>query len=346
MKSRLIGAGAFAGLSVGAIFYAKWWPYSHKLINTITTGLYPGKSVLGSPQHMPAPISWHGGLQFTLAYGKSVWLALAAALLIGAGVESLLPQPAFEKFISPRGFRSSLIAGALSLPCMMCTCCGAPITRAMRRRGTAPGAALSFWLGNPLLNPAVLIILALLLPWQYATARALVGLLVVFALAPALGRMAGPPVTPPLAIAERAGLSPQKPLSSSYFRTLLRLTVVLVPEYFVMVLLVGAFRGVLFPLGQSALAWGALAALVAAVLGTLLVVPTAAEVPVVIGLIAAGFSPLVAGSALVALPAISLPSMVMVGRALTWRLTIATAAMVVLAALLAGVLVAGLGAST
>ena len=42
------------------------------------------------------------------------------------------------------------------------------------------------------------------------------------------------------------------------------------------------------------------------------------------------------GALLIALPALSLPSMIMVGRALTWRVTLAAGAATVVVAVLAG----------
>ena len=119
---------------------------------------------------------------------------------------------------------------------------------------------------------------------------------------------------------------------------------ILVPEYFVVVMAVGALRGWLFPFGHTAASWGVLAALVAALAGTLLVIPTAAEIPIIVGLIGLGFSPLVTGALLIALPAVSLPSMVMVGRSLSVRVTVATAIGVVACALAAGGLMIALGA--
>ncbi|HVC14407.1 MAG TPA: hypothetical protein VND62_06065 [Acidimicrobiales bacterium] len=118
---------------------------------------------------------------------------------------------------------------------------------------------------------------------------------------------------------------------------------VLVPEYFVVVVVVGALRGWLFPFGHTARSWGVLAGLVAATAGTVLVIPTAAEIPVIVGLLGLGFSPLVAGALLISLPALSLPSMVMVGRALSLRVTATMCLVVVASALAAGGLVVALG---
>lgn len=101
------------------------------------------------------------------------------------------------------------------------------------------------------------------------------------------------------------------------------------------VLLVGTFSGWLFPLADSARSWGLLAAVAAVVLGTLFVIPTGGEIPLAQGVALAGFGGAVVGALLITLPAISLPSMVMVARALTWRVTVISAGLVALAGFLA-----------
>lgn len=80
------------------------------------------------------------------------------------------------------------------------------------------------------------------------------------------------------------------------------------------------------------------AVLLCAVVGTLLVVPTGGEIPVVLALSAAGVAAGTAGALLVTLPAVSVPSLVMVGRALSWRVTSAIAGTMVIAGLAGGLL--------
>lgn len=83
---------------------------------------------------------------------------------------------------------------------------------------------------------------------------------------------------------------------------------------------------------------GIVAVLACAVIGTLLVVPTGGEIPVVLALTAAGIGAGTVGALLITLPALSIASMVMTGRALSWRVTIAAAGMVAVAGLAAGAL--------
>lgn len=335
----------FAAIALAGIGYAKWWPYAHKLATVLRARTYPGTSVLAAAGRPGAAPSWSHAWRFTVAYGKAVWIALAAALLIGAAVETLLPRATVRRALGgPGALRSSAMAGLAAVPCMMCTCCGAPVVRSLRRSGVPVAGALAYWLANPLLNPAVLAFLALVLPWQFTATRLLVGVVLVFAVAPLVARLhAGPrpAALPGVPVAPGAGGHPGG--LGAYLRALGRLALWLVPEYFVVVVLVGAFRGWLLPLGHGAAAWGVLAMLIAATAGALLVVPTAGEIPVVVGLVAAGFPPLVTGALLIALPALSLPSMVMVGRALSARVTVATLGAVMGLAMTGGVLLAALG---
>lgn len=125
-----------------------------------------------------------------------------------------------------------------------------------------------------------------------------------------------------------AGVAPAR-----FGRALLRLSIVLVPEYLIAVMLIGAFRGWLFPISATS-GFGLLAVLIAAGVGTLLVIPTAGEIPILQGLAIAGVAAGPIGALLITLPAVSLPGIAMVGRALGWRTTAATAAMVAVGGLL------------
>jgi uncharacterized membrane protein YraQ (UPF0718 family) len=89
-----------------------------------------------------------------------------------------------------------------------------------------------------------------------------------------------------------------------YLRALARLAIVLVPEYLVVVFAVGALRGWLFPLDGGLLDVGVVGAIVAAFAGTLVVIPTGGEIPILTGLAAAGAGAGVVGALVIVLPAI------------------------------------------
>ena len=76
--------------------------------------------------------------------------------------------------------------------------------------------------------------------------------------------------------------------------------------------------------------------LVVSVVAALLVIPTGGEIPIILTLLPLGVGAGVTGALLIALPALSIPSMVMVGRAMGWRTTAAMGGAVAVAAMLAG----------
>jgi uncharacterized membrane protein YraQ (UPF0718 family) len=233
----------------------------------------------------------------------------------------------------------------------MCTCCTAPVAATLRRDGVSPAAALAYWLGNPLLNPAVIVFLALVAPWQWTVTRIAVGALVVVGGSALVARFTSRPEIPVEQVTGAAADAAPDASPADWFataperfaRTLGRLLITLVPEYMVVVLAVGAFRGWLFPLGDGAVHTGVLVVLLAAVVGTLLVLPTGGEIPVLQGLALAGMSLGGIGALLLTLPAVSLPGIAMVGRAFGWRTTWATAAVVAAGGVVAAVVLTTIG---
>ena len=330
--------------------WAKWLPYLDRATGIAGSGRYPGHSLLtaGAGQS-PLERAW----QFTVVYSQAVWAALLTALVISACVDVLVPRRWLLRALGRRTALGGSVAGGLaSLPGMICTCCSAPLAVMLRRAGVPTSAALAFWLGNPVLNPAVLVFLGLLVPWPWLAVRVVLGLLLVVGVSALLAHLASrrsaasTAAAPPLAVpavqlpTDLAADVPAARLPGRLVRSFLRLAVVLVPEYLVVVFLVGLFGE---PLGRVLGHGGPVAVLIAAAVGAVLVLPTGGEVPIVLGLAALGASAGVLGALLVALPAISLPSAVMVGRAMGWRTTAATAGATVLIAVLAGGLLTLLG---
>jgi uncharacterized membrane protein YraQ (UPF0718 family) len=293
-----------------------------------TVRVWSGKDILAKAGHAGASPSLAGAWAFTRAYFDAVWPAVVAALVIASSVQALIPRRWLLGLLSRRtDARSSLAGGVLALPSLMCTCCTAPVAATLKREGAPTSAVLAYWIGNPMLNPAVLVFLALVAPWQWVVTRIVVGALLVFGATALVARLAPTWATPATVPVDVRGFD----LSSSpvrFTRSLLRLVVTLLPEYLIVVFLLGLFRGWAFPLGAGAVHWQVAAILVAALLGTLIVIPTAGEIPILQGLAALGVGSGAVGALLITLPAISLVSMTMVARTLSVRVTVAMAAVV------------------
>jgi len=352
-RAALVSTGVFLLLAVVLLTWAKWHPYAARVGQLAGTHAWSGSAIAESAGIAPgsAP-SLAAGWRFTLAYGAAVWKALVAGLVLAAAVQTLVPRRWLLGLMRRRSAGSSaVVGGLLSTPSMMCTCCSAPVASALRRGGVPTAGVVAYWLGNPLLNPAVLVFLALVAPWQWVVTRLVVGLVVVVGGSVLVARLTDDRLPSAAAGAVGAGSDPtaaeheapdREGGARRFLPTLLRAAVVVGLEYAVVVLLVGTLSGWLFPLGGSERSWGAAGVLVALVVGTLAVVPTAGEVPVTQGLAAAGAGSAVIGVLLVVLPAVSLPSAALVVRALTVRVVLATAAVVVAGGLLAAGLLGAL----
>jgi uncharacterized membrane protein YraQ (UPF0718 family) len=323
----ILGTLTTAAVAIAALAWAKWYPYALKI--PIVAGSHSlGHSVLSGNASAPPSPSWNAAVEYALGYLASIWQALVAGLLVAAAVEAFLPaRQLVALFQTRRGLIPSTVCGGLlSMSSMMCTCCAAPVALNIRRRGVPVSSALAYWLGNPVLNPATLAFMAFVLPWQFLVVRVSTGVILVFGVTLLVSRMArGASV----ATVADPGDEPAETGSAvraalRFAKALVRLAVRLLPEYAVVVLLLGGFRCWLFPEGSTLASWGVLAAVLLAVVGTLFVIPTAAEIPIIGALMAAGVGMGPLGALVLTLPALSLPSMLMVRGAFPGRIIVAT----------------------
>lgn len=344
----LVGVGVLLAILVVGLLWAKWLPYAHRAHALSDSRAWSGSPIFSSAGEAGSAPTWHGTWSFWTAYFIAVWKAAVVALLVAATLESLVPRRWLLKAMARRGWMSQgLAAGALALPSMMCTCCTAPVAVGLRRRGAPLGATIAYWLANPLLNPAVILFLALTLPARYAVVRIVIGIAVVLGGAALGARLRPDDGRESEAAVALAGSAPDAGDGVSWARLPLRFVkalgrylLILVPEYVVVVLLTGALSGWLSNFAGLDSAAAPISVLIVGIIGALLVIPTGGEIPVIAGLLAAGAGAGVTGVLLVTLPAISLPSLVMVARTLSWRPVAALSGLVMVGGLLASVLVA------
>lgn len=344
LRTGLAGTGILAIVFVAGLAWAKWLPYADKASRLSSAHTWAGGTmfaVSGAPGAAPTLTgAWH----FSTTYFSEVWKGFLVALVIAAALDALVPQAWLLTIMNRRTrLGQAVTGGAAALPSLMCTCCSSPLAVGLRKRGVSTTASLAYWLGNPVLNPAVLVFLFLVAPWQFGVVRLGVGVLLVAGGAALVTRWFAPPGTEPVLPPELRAPPAADPAGLRQFpvrfaRALVLLAVILVPAYIVMVALLGYVSGWLSGFASLDARLGIIAVLACAVIGTLLVIPTGGEIPVVLALTAAGAGAGTVGALLITLPALSIPSMVMVGRALSWRVTLAAAGMVTAAGLTAGAL--------
>jgi uncharacterized membrane protein YraQ (UPF0718 family) len=207
------------------------------------------------------------------------------------------------------------------------------------------GAALAYWLGNPILNPATMVFMGFVLGWRWAGLRLVVGLALVFGVAYFVERIARPGTVPEDALPGESPVATaveSRGVWSRWLRSLWELAVGLIPEYLALVLILGATRAWLFPSVTPATD-GVLWTLGLAAAGTLFVIPTAGEIPIVQTLLRLGLGVGPAAALLTTLPPVSLPSLVMLGRVFPLRVLVFVGAAVFALGLLSAAAAVALG---
>ncbi len=333
-RSPLTGVIIFTVVAIIGFAYVKWVPYYAKAFFAQSHHAI-GDSILSGRSASAPPASWNAAVEYAMAYGKSIWQALVLGLVLGSGIKVLLPNQWLSATLGRLGFRSVALGTLFAIPCMMCTCCAAPVAVGMRQSRASIGSVVSWWLANPVLNPATVVFMGFVLGWGWALFRLVFGIGMVLGVAYLAERFANPRDSVSL---EQSWLPEAEPSKDSlvarWGRELVTMTIRLVPEYFVIVLLLGASRAWLFPeLGaHDGIFW----IVAMAVAGTLFVIPTAGEVPIVQAMFALGLGAGPAGALIMTLPAVSLPSLVMLGRVFSLRTRLVIGSGVVLSGIIAG----------
>lgn len=166
------------------------------------------------------------------------------------------------------------------------------------------------------------------LGWKFTLLRLVFGILLVFGLSYLVGRTVRNEEDVREVIKQTAATSagddvaeePQGRFFGRWINSLWKMSLTIVPAYIISVFVLGAFRAWLFPeLGGTAWGDSFLAVIGFAIAGTIFVIPTAAEIPIAQTFLKFGLGSGPASALIITLPVISLPSALMVRRALSWR---------------------------
>lgn len=327
----------FLFIAVAGLTYVKWWPYYHKAIKAAAEHSIGSSILTGDQDHAPDP-SFQSAWDYAVTYFNSVWKAAVLGILLGSLVQVLLPSGWLRKVLGKTNFKSTALGGIASLPGMMCTCCAAPIAVGLRKKNVSVGASLAFWLGNPVLNPATLIFMTFVLSWKFTLMRVVFGLILTFAVSHFANKLAGNS-TIPQAVDETMNKTaqPEGSLVIRWLKSVGSMLITVVPAYLITVLLLGAARAYMFPILGEGVTNGILAVVIFAIAGTLFVIPTAAEIPIIGTFLSFGLGTGAAGALLVTLPSISLPSLLMVYRSFPRRVIWFVFGSVVVLGILSGI---------
>lgn len=210
----------------------------------------------------------------------------------------------------------------------------------LRRQHAGIESSLAFFLGNPVLNPATLVFMGFILGWQFSLIRIVVGLLLIAIVVTIANRMTGddaPDEVPALELApiERTDRSARS-LGVAWLKELWNEMIAVLPGYALIVFILGGVRAWFFPPDFTIHASGLGPMALVSLVGTLFVIPTAGEVPIVQTLLAHGMSVGAAVALIITLPAISLPSIFIVRKAFPAKVLAMTFGVIFAGGLIAG----------
>jgi uncharacterized membrane protein YraQ (UPF0718 family) len=336
-KKIILSVVVFLLIAAAGLTYVKWWPYYFKALDaaakhTIGSSIISGKNALA-----PSP-SWSAAWDYALAYYNSVWKAAVLGIVLGSLLQVLLPSAWLLKVLGKTTFGSTAIGGLASIPGMMCTCCAAPMAVGMRKKNVSVGASLAFWLGNPTINPATLVFMTFVLSWKFTLLRLVFGLILTFGVSYFANRFAGSAAVPPeiKSVQKEAVQVYNDPWMVRWMKSMWMMILHIVPAYIIAVLLLGAARAWLFPAVGETASNSVLTIIGFAIAGTLFVIPTAGEIPIIQSLMSFGLGAGPASALLLTLPAVSLPSLLMISRSFPKKVLLFVVCSVVFLGILSG----------
>ena len=112
------GIALFSAVAVGGLYYVKWHPYFHKALAAAAHHSLGASLLTGARAAAPAPglaAAW----SYAVHYGLDIWQALLVGLLLGAGVQVLLPRDWLLRVLGRGRFGETSLAAAAAVPSMM-----------------------------------------------------------------------------------------------------------------------------------------------------------------------------------------------------------------------------------
>ncbi|EIK97180.1 permease [Pseudomonas sp. M47T1] len=324
---------AFVLVAVIGLYYVKWSPYYLKSFVAASSHSIGGSIINDHPQDPMA-----AALAYAQVYFLAIWKAAVLGVVLGSLVQVLIPRDWLLRVFGRAGLGSTVRGGLFALPGMMCSCCAAPVVAGLRRQRVSVGAALAFWIANPVLNPATLIFMGFVLGWGFTVLRVIAGVVLVVGVSLFAQRISRPEVLPEPAVeaVEQVTTQEQGNLFGRWMRTLWQLFWTTIPVYILAVLVLGAARVWLFPHVDGAMGNSLLWLVPLAVVGTLFVIPTAAEIPIVQTLMTLGLGTAPAVALLMTLPSISLPSLLMLRKSFDRQVLVTVALLTMLVGVISG----------
>ncbi len=286
---------------------------------------------------------WLAPIYQTVDYLNTVWFTTVLGLFI-AGATAAFLTPYLSR-LRGDGLKPQLLGAALGLPNMFCTCCAAGTVAGLRQAKAGAGPALAFFVASPALNMVVLILAFEMLPLKLAVARVVLGLVAAVLVTGLVARLAPDKATPAVAgPANFAVTPPPVRFPLTWLRCTWDITKHILPLLILGLFIVSILKTLLpFEVIAKQFGPGLGSTLLAASIGTVLMVPTFTEVVWAKEFIGQGMAVAPAVALLITLPAVSFPSLWVLGKVFrSYKMAVYLGLSIILLGVLGGLVVSAI----
>lgn len=113
-----LGVVVFLIVAAIGLYWAKWDPYYHKSFNAAANHSI-GSSIISGQDQVAAAPSWQAAWNYSLVYFKAIYKAMIVAVVLGSLVQVIVPRDWMVRLLGSTRFKSTALAGVVSLPGMM-----------------------------------------------------------------------------------------------------------------------------------------------------------------------------------------------------------------------------------
>ena len=139
----------------------RWRPGQAEIVLVVVLALILGNGFLTPLLGSPALRTW-SAMFMAIVIQSLPFLILG--VLIAAAISNLLSERLLKRLVPKNAALAVPVAGIAGVGLVGCECASVPIAGSIMRRGVAPGAALTFLLAAPAVNPIVLVSTAVAFP--------------------------------------------------------------------------------------------------------------------------------------------------------------------------------------
>lgn len=261
----------------------------------------------------------------TNEYGMAFGIVFGGAFLALA-----LPLATFRKYFTQTGFKGSLIGLLMGLPLGVCVNCISPIGLSMSKKGASLETILSTMITSPTLNLVGLFIVLTVFPKELVITKIASAIFLVLIAIPLIVKffskeqeMVACNIPPTIKFINESWTKAIKEAAKLFLLQTAKLAILTIP-LMIVAGIIGSILIVLFPLENFISPQHRTTPIVlAALLGTLLPIPTFVDIILVLSLLQTGLPLGIAAALLVTLPAYSIFAGSIIGRFISWRLAAA-----------------------